>query len=318
MFNFFNILSCSTNGTNCCSDYKLVNMLYIFHKVLRIFQIIVPIILIIMISIQLVKMIMNPDAKKGSKSILNRVIAATIVFLLPSLVNIVFSIIPANIQLSSCWKEATAAKSKMGSYVSNSSQNDSNSSTTSNTVSKKNLSTSEKRLKSKKTQPNKKKSKKKTKSKKSVNAVIARNRNQKQKSLKHKTVGSEKGKKLVNYAKKFVGNRYCWGGNNPNKCADCSGFVGYVFKHFGISLPRKSISIPNTSAKYKKVTNGKVKAGDIIVYNSGNGQGHVAIATGKGDQIIHASNERTGITYGNSYKTGGTGKITIMRLDKIN
>ena len=44
--------------------------------------------------------------------------------------------------------------------------------------------------------------------------------------------------KVVNYALQFVGNRYVWGGTNPNTGADCSGFVQYVLRNAaGVSLP---------------------------------------------------------------------------------
>ncbi|MBQ2639890.1 MAG: C40 family peptidase [Bacilli bacterium] len=306
---FVNILTCASDGTNCCSDYKLASALDILNKTLKLLQLILPIILIVMLSVQIVKLVVNPDSDSDKKSMINKGLAIVIFFMLPIIVNIIFGLLPTNMEVSKCWKEATATKKKLGNN---------------NPTIQKGGETKvykQRKVKKSKISPTKKKSKKKIKAKKSINALIARNRNKKLNALKHKTVGSEKGIKLVNYAKKFLGKRnksgglrYCYGGSNPNKCTDCSGFVGYVFKHFGISLPRVSTSIPSTSAKYKKVTNGKLKAGDIVVYSSK----HVAIATGKGNQVIHASCEKVGITLTNSYKAAGKGKITIMRLDKIN
>ncbi len=45
---------------------------------------------------------------------------------------------------------------------------------------------------------------------------------------------------MVNYAFKFLGIKYVWGGTSPNPGFDCSGFVQYVCSHFGIQIPRLS------------------------------------------------------------------------------
>lgn len=105
-------------------------------------------------------------------------------------------------------------------------------------------------------------------------------------SLKKKKVVS-KGQQVVNYAKKFVGNPYRWGGESLTKGADCSGFVKSVYKHFGKKLPHSSYSQRKVGKKVSSLK--KAKAGDIICYS-----GHVAIYMGN-NKIVHASNPRTGI-----------------------
>jgi uncharacterized protein YgiM (DUF1202 family) len=45
---------------------------------------------------------------------------------------------------------------------------------------------------------------------------------------------------IITYAKKFVGNRYVWGGVSLTRGADCSGFVQAVYADFGYSIPRTS------------------------------------------------------------------------------
>jgi septal ring factor EnvC (AmiA/AmiB activator) len=50
------------------------------------------------------------------------------------------------------------------------------------------------------------------------------------------------GAAIANYALKFVGNPYVYGGTSLTNGADCSGFTMSVHKHFGISIPRVSVS----------------------------------------------------------------------------
>src|SRR5260370_7866798 len=44
------------------------------------------------------------------------------------------------------------------------------------------------------------------------------------------------GTSVVDYARKFRGVRYAYGGSSPRTGFDCSGFVRYVYAHFGFTL----------------------------------------------------------------------------------
>lgn len=103
------------------------------------------------------------------------------------------------------------------------------------------------------------------------------------------TGGSGVGQQAANYACNFVGNPYKFGGTSLTNGADCSGFTQAVYAHFGISLPRDSYSQRSCGTE---VSYANAQPGDIICY-----AGHVALYLGNG-QIVHASTERTGITYG--------------------
>lgn len=105
---------------------------------------------------------------------------------------------------------------------------------------------------------------------------------------------------LVNYAKKFLGNPYVWGGTSLTKGADCSGFVLSIYKKYGISLPHYSVS---QSQMGKKVSLSEAKPGDLVFYAKNGTVNHVAIYIGNG-QVIHASSPRTGIKISNvNYRT---------------
>ncbi len=98
---------------------------------------------------------------------------------------------------------------------------------------------------------------------------------------------------IVTYARQFIGYPYVYATQGPDSF-DCSGFVKYVFGHFGISLPASSSSYWNNPSNYgvviDKGTTSKARAGDLISWS-----GHVAIYTGNG-YCIEALNQRYGVT----------------------
>ncbi|MGN0660018.1 MAG: C40 family peptidase [Emergencia sp.] len=116
-----------------------------------------------------------------------------------------------------------------------------------------------------------------------------------------KTYDFASGSDVVEYAKKFIGNPYRYGGTSLTSGADCSGFVYAVYKHFGVNLPRVGQSSVGKAVSYKNV-----KKGDILIYS-----GHVAIYAGNG-QAIHAVNERLGIRITSVNYTGSV--IAVRRI----
>ena len=101
------------------------------------------------------------------------------------------------------------------------------------------------------------------------------------------------GQQVADFALQFVGNPYVYGGTSLTNGADCSGFTLAVYSNFGVSLPHSA------AAQNKKGTNvGSVAnavPGDLIYYS-----GHIGIYIGN-EQIVHASNSRTGIIVSNVY-----------------
>ncbi len=102
---------------------------------------------------------------------------------------------------------------------------------------------------------------------------------------------------IIEYAQKFVGNRYVWGGTSLTKGVDCSGFVQAVYADFGYSLPR--VSRDQAASAGKKVSESDMLPGDLVFYaNSRGSVNHVAMYIGNG-KIVHAANSRQGIIRSN-------------------
>ena len=95
------------------------------------------------------------------------------------------------------------------------------------------------------------------------------------------------GKMVVNFARRFLGGKYRYGGSSLTNGTDCSGFTMSVYNNFGVSLPHSSKSQRSVGTAVSSLE--EAEAGDLICYS-----GHVALYIGDG-QIIHALNERKGI-----------------------
>ncbi len=102
---------------------------------------------------------------------------------------------------------------------------------------------------------------------------------------------------LVNYACKFVGNRYVWGGTSLTNGVDCSGFTMQVYAKYGISLPHHA---PPQAGYGTRIKSSEAKPGDLFFYSKGGSINHVAIYIGNG-QVVHASNPKSGIKISNAY-----------------
>ncbi len=110
------------------------------------------------------------------------------------------------------------------------------------------------------------------------------------------------GQAVVDYASRFLGNPYVYGGTSLTNGTDCSGFVLSVYANFGYSLPHSSYGMRRVG---RSVSYSEIMPGDIICY-----PGHVGIYAGDG-MIIHASNEQGDIKYSNARYTN---IISIRRM----
>lgn len=100
-------------------------------------------------------------------------------------------------------------------------------------------------------------------------------------------VQKSKGEEIVEYAKKYLGCKYVYGGSGPDKF-DCSGFTMYVLKNFGVTLSHSATAQSRVGAHVEKEN---LQLGDLVFftdYETGKGIGHCGIYIGDGN-FIHAS-----------------------------
>jgi NlpC/P60 family protein len=84
------------------------------------------------------------------------------------------------------------------------------------------------------------------------------------------------GRRIVSYARHFLGVRYSWGGASPRTGFDCSGLVRFVYGHFGIALPHSSWA---DLGRGRRVGRGGLRPGDLVFFA---GASHVGIYAGSG------------------------------------
>lgn len=102
---------------------------------------------------------------------------------------------------------------------------------------------------------------------------------------------------MVEFAKKYLGGKYVYGGTSLTNGTDCSGFTMRIYEHFGYKIPRTSSA---QASHFSSIKSSEAKPGDLFFYGSNGRVGHVAMYIG-GGQVIHASNARTGIKISNAF-----------------
>ena len=274
--------TCSTDVSSCCSDYGIAMYLYIMKNALTIIQLVIPIILLVMATIQLIKMMVSPNDKKLPKSLLNKFLAALIVFFIPLILNLVLSILPDSFELSACWESAEGIAKTMNS--------------------KEKYEVIKKDDKRKKViDSSKYKISDSDLEKLTKKEEESENNNNNNSTTDEGTTTSvttpENGQKIVDYALNFVGNPYVKGGTSLTGGCDCSGFVYSILKDLKLYKGAR-IKSDDWASQGTKVKGGlaNAQAGDVIVYS-----GHVGIYDGNG-KLIEAKGRKWGITNDRSPK----------------
>lgn len=112
---------------------------------------------------------------------------------------------------------------------------------------------------------------------------------------------------VVAYAANFIGTPYVWGGTSPRPGFDCSGFVQYVYGHFGIGLSRSTYTQINDGVE---VPTNSLQPGDLVFFGSYNSPHHVGIYVGNG-MYIHAPQT------GDSVKISSLSRSDFSRARRI-
>ena len=101
---------------DACNDYALAHILSLTQTAFNIICIIVPIILIISLIITIARIVTDPDQKHFIRKIISQVVSAIIIFLLPSILNLIMVWLPdgdGSFNITSCWQEARENSSEV-------------------------------------------------------------------------------------------------------------------------------------------------------------------------------------------------------------
>jgi peptidoglycan DL-endopeptidase CwlO len=100
------------------------------------------------------------------------------------------------------------------------------------------------------------------------------------------TAGTASESAVVAEAQKYLGVPYLWGGTDPTKGLDCSGFTQLVFGNLGIDLPRTSSQQATSGRAVASLVD--ARPGDLVFFDHSSsraGIDHVGIYLGNGKMI---------------------------------
>lgn len=101
---------------------------------------------------------------------------------------------------------------------------------------------------------------------------------------------------VVRFAMQQIGSEYCYAGTTPEKGFDCSGFLTFVYSHFGIQVPHSTALLHTTG---QPVPREQARKGDMIIFTgtaaTATTPGHAGIIIsdpGQPIRFVHSSSAR--------------------------
>ncbi|MDP2771518.1 MAG: C40 family peptidase [Giesbergeria sp.] len=98
-------------------------------------------------------------------------------------------------------------------------------------------------------------------------------------------LSDEQAHDIAIHALGLVGTPYRYGGNTPDTGFDCSGLIGYVYRHRVGTAPPRTVAQLNDWGQ--PVDAGELRTGDLVVFGTGRRPTHAGIYVGEG-RFVHA------------------------------
>jgi cell wall-associated NlpC family hydrolase len=104
---------------------------------------------------------------------------------------------------------------------------------------------------------------------------------------------------LLVFARTLIGIPYKYASTDPTQGFDCSGFISYVFNHFGVLVPRSSVDF---TLIHRQIPLQDAKPGDLILFTGTDSTirvvGHMGIIISLPGQEIKFIHSTSGKAYG--------------------
>lgn len=104
---------------------------------------------------------------------------------------------------------------------------------------------------------------------------------------------------VLAFAKTLIGVPYRYGSTDPKQGFDCSGFITYVFNHFGVKVPRSSVEFTNVERSVPLETS---RPGDLVLFtgtdSSNRTVGHMGIIVSNNSGNVEFIHSTSGKAYG--------------------
>jgi cell wall-associated NlpC family hydrolase len=100
---------------------------------------------------------------------------------------------------------------------------------------------------------------------------------------------------IVAFSRTLIGIPYLYASTDPSKGFDCSGFITYVFNHFGVQVPRSSVDFTNYG---RYISTEQAMPGDLILFTGTDSTirivGHMGIVESIRNDTLHFIHSTSG------------------------